>query len=249
MPRAFVHLGTQKTGTTTFQTWAATNREEIKRATGLRYYSSVFLPGLHNRPHIEFALLSIRPDRSLPARDVMAAREARGIASVVTRSNLLERTIAHLEQELDGEDLLISCEGLSLIRHPDEVERLRELLAGYDLEFVVTRRDPAAFLRSYRQWMVNSSFDASSDPLSCFYIEPDTWLLDLDALDPLFPGLRWVDYEDAMSTYGSVTPALFVAMGFPIDDLPDWKVPELNRAEGSTLRTSRLRRLVRRVLR
>lgn len=236
MPRAIVHIGTQKTGTTTFQTWATRNREALERTTGLRYYRSMYGDYPEVIPPLEFLIVCPRPGRLDTFTSTLPAQML---------AELPERLRVHLSTELDGTDILISNEVLSLLRHPDEVDRLRALLTGYDLEFIAVRRDPQDFLRSYRQWMVNMRIEPSMDPTSEFYVEDDTWLLDFDALDPLFPGLRWVDYGDAIARYGSIIPALCEEMGLDPATVPNWRIPARNRAGGIRTRTFLLRRDIR----
>jgi hypothetical protein len=236
MPRAVVHIGTQKTGTTTFQTWATHNREALHRTTGLRYYRSVFGDFNEIYPPIEFLIECLRPERVRTFRDAFSEQMV---------AELPERLRVHLLSELDGGDVLISNEVLSLMRHPDEVDSLCQLLSGYDIEFIAVRREPREFLRSYRQWMVNQRIAPSTDPTSEYYVEDDTWLLDFDALDPLFPGLRWVDYDEAMATYGSIIPALCEEMGLDLASVPNWRIPARNRAGGIRTSIARQRRRIR----
>lgn len=237
MPRAIIHIGVPKTGTTTFQTWATQNREEIRRATGLRYYRSVFPDRIPAAAQFEFGVLCTRPERECFARNRI---------SPAAVADLPDRVRHNLAQELDGEDLFISDEGLAQLRFPDEVEHLQQLFVGYDLEFIAVRRDRADFLRSYRQWMANLLIEPSTDPDSPCYVEPDSWLADFDAIESVFPGLRWVEYEAAMQTYGSIIPALCEEMGLDPDALPNWRIPNQNVSRGARARTHKMRRRLNR---
>ena len=233
MPRAIVHIGTHKTGTTTFQRWAELEREGLQRATGFRYCRPMHRERFTSiASHFEFALASIRPERFIQPKQMVRDWD---------QPEFAVRFAAHLDRELDGEDLMISSEDLSFIRHPDEVERLRQLLPGYDLEFVVVRRDPDGFLRSYRRWMEHQSIAPSPDPESPFHLGPDAWILDTSPLSGLFPGLRWVDYDEAMAAQGSIIPALLEGMGFDPSTVPNWRVPALNSGSAMTRRINRLR--------
>ena len=233
MPRAVVHIGVAKTGTTTFQTWATQHREELRQSAGLRYYRSVFPDRIPARAQFEFGVLSMRPGRENLARDRL---------SPTALAELPERVRRNLDRELDGEDILISDESLALLRFPDEVERLQQLLLGYDLEFIAVRRDREDFLRSYRRWMANRLLEPSTDPDSPLFVEPDSWLADFEALDAIFPGLRWVEYEAAMDTYGSIIPALCEGMGLDVATLPTWRIRPENRSRGVRARMRKLRR-------
>jgi hypothetical protein len=185
----------------------------------------------------EFGVLCTRPDRECFSRNLI---------SPAAVADLPDRVRHNLDRELDGEDLFISDESLALLRFPDEVERLQQLFVGYDLEFIAVRRDREDFLRSYRRWMANRLLQPSTNPDSSFYVQPDSWLADFDALDPIFPGLRWVEYEAAMQTYGSVIPALCVEMGLDLDSLPNWRIPAQNRSRGARARANRMRRRLNR---
>ncbi|CAB4322883.1 unannotated protein [freshwater metagenome] len=229
MPKAIVHVGTHKTGTTTFQRWAHANKSAIKDATGYRFFEGMFSSDRYtgqftsdpsNFAHIEFALMCLRPERKFVGHQRWH--------DIGQHPDFALRFFEHLAEELNGDDLIISNEELSFIRFPDEVDQLRELLTGYDLEFIAARRNTDDFLRSYSKWMKLRSYEPSSDPHSRFYIEPDSWILDFDSLNALFPALTWVDYDVAMEECGSIIPALIEGMGFQVDALPDWEVPPLN---------------------
>jgi hypothetical protein len=208
--RAVVHIGTHKTGTTSLQRWADANRSELFAATGLRYYRGRFA-----RNHFEFATLAMRPDRNMPFR--------------AKRFDWMLPTFQHdlrdhIARELDGDDdVLISAEALSLLRHPDEVDRLCELLEPRTTEFIVTLRDPAAYLASYRREMTGQSFAPSPHPDSFAYTEDDSWLVDFDALRALYDGLKVVPYEQALARWGSIIPAVMEAAGADPAELPSWE--------------------------
>lgn len=231
MPRAIVHIGTHKTGTTTFQRWARMNRNEIQKVTGFRFYESMYQNPTPSS-HFEFAHLAVRPEQTFEAR-----RFQKNWNDPAHQKLIRE----HIEKQLNGEDIIISSEDLSLIRFHDEVDRFQSLLGAYEPEYIVVRRDPEDFLRSYRKWMKANSLQESTDSRSHLYLGPDTWLLDVDSLDALFPALRWLGYEDAMESHGSIIPALVTAMGFDPEALPPWKVPPLNSGNRLIRRVNRLR--------
>jgi hypothetical protein len=231
VPRAIIHLGTHKTGTTTFQRWADRNREALRDATGYRFYESMYPKGAPSA-HFEFALATLRPDRMFQARLVEPTWSTPAFRA---------RFEDHLQGQLEGGDIMISCEDLSLIRHVDEVERLHALLDGYDLTHVVVRREPASFLRSYRTWMDLHSLEPSQDPDSYLYVASDSWLLDRTVLATLLPGLHEVDYERAMDDDGSIIPALIEGMGLDRSRIPDWRVPALNSGNRLLRRWNNLR--------
>lgn len=208
MPTAIIHVGTHKTGTTSLQRWAEANRAAIEQATGYRYYQGLFGPS-----HYELAMLCLRPDRGMPKRSVTPGWETPEFA---------ERVRAHIDSQTGG-DLLVSAEALCYMRHPDEVDALRDLLGGYELRFVVVLREPAEYLRSYRAQMALMGFEPSSDPNSFAYTADGTWLTDYDALVDLLDPVV-VEYPK-----GSVIPAIFEALDFDTSTLPDWSDEWCNR--------------------
>jgi hypothetical protein len=154
----------------------------------------------------------------------------------------------HIRSQLNGDNLIISAEGLSFIRFPEEVDRLRELLDPYELEFIVVQREKADFLRSYTQWMQKVNITQSDDPSSVRYVGADSWILDFDEFPKLFPGILVVDYNKAMSEQGSVIPAIMEGLVADVSTLPEWSEYKLNPAPVRK-RFMMLRRIKRRVMR
>lgn len=234
MAKARVHIGTYKTGTTSFQAWGGANRSEIQRLTGYRFYESRW-----NGAQWEFPILSIRPELDLYSRKVN-----RPWITPEVEQEMRD----HIRSQLNGENLIISAEGLSFIRFPEEVERLRELLDPYELEFIVVQREKADFLRSYTQWMARLDLKRSDDPRSVRYVEADSWILEFEKLPTLFPGILIVDYDEAMREHGSVIPAIMEGLVADTSMLPPWSEYKLNPAPVHK-RFMALRRLKKRLMR
>lgn len=190
---------------------------------------------------IEFPVLAVRPELDLPSRN----GRGRGWDKLEIKREMRE----HIRSQLDGQDLIISAEGLSFIRSAEEVDRLRELLDPYELDFIVVQRDRADFLRSYVQWMKQSNFKPSADPESCRYVENDSWILDFDIFPKLFPGIKIIDYRQAMNDRGSIIPAIMEGLGTDPSTLPRWSDYKLNTAMSTRALTLRnfKRRLKRKV--
>jgi hypothetical protein len=194
VPKAVVHIGTYKTGTTSFQAWGSANRSEIQRLTGYRFYESRW-----GGAQVELPILSLRPELDLGSRKVNHPW---------ITPEVEQEMRDHIRSQLNGENLIISAEGLSFIRFPEEVDRLRELLDPYELEFIVVQREKADFLRSYTQWMAKVNITQRDDPRSVRYVEADSWILEFEKFPSLFPGILIVDYDQAMRDQGSVIPAI-----------------------------------------
>jgi hypothetical protein len=234
VPKARVHIGTHKTGTTSFQAWGGANRAEIQRLTGYRFYESLW-----GGAQIELPILSLRPELDMHARKVN-----RPWVTPEVEQEMRD----HIRSQLNGDNLIISAEGLSFIRFPEEVDRLRELLDPYELEFIVVQRERADFLRSYTQWMQKVNITQSDDPSSVRYVGADSWILDFEEFPNLFPGIQIIDYNKAMSEQGSVIPAIMEGLVADTSTLPPWSEYKLNPAPVRK-RFMMLRRIKRRLMR
>ena len=210
MERAVVHIGTHKTGTSSFQQWAETCRVELRAATGFRYYR-----GLFGASHYEFPLLCMRRERNMPMR---ARYHDWMLPSFM--ADLRARIVGQLKEP---GDVLISAEGLSYLRHDDEVQALVELLEPRAVEFVVVLRSREDFLRSYREQMVREGFPPSAYEESFAFTDDSTWLADYPALLRAFANPTVVDYEEALERYGSIIPALLEACFGVMPGVPSWQ--------------------------
>lgn len=208
MTRALLHIGTPKTGTTSFQAWASTNRLLLERAAHTRAYR-----GLFGGNHFEFGLLCKRQSRNgfgeLPFPDWCLPEwrtQARN----------------HIRLEIDraksaGQDFLVSSEVISLLRHDDELERLSQLLEGLETRAVAVVREPNSFLDSWRRQLGPGGW--SAHPSSAGYTEPDSWLVDYPAMSETFDrafgagALRVVSYEEELERHGTVIPAIVEGLG------------------------------------
>ncbi len=122
--------------------------------------------------------------------------------------------------------LIYVHEDLSYLRFEDELERLKALFASRAVTVVVFLRDRAAFLRSYRSQLEGTGFEPSTDPASFAYVEPDSWLLDYDALINAYRrcfgtrNVRVFDYDEVVRRDGTVIPAFMDILGVPRSSLP-----------------------------
>ncbi len=213
-PRAIVHVGTHKTGTTSFQKWAYKWRDEIASRSDVHYYEGRF-----DRSHFEFALLSQRPNRSMAVRSrypdwCLDEWQADVRAHIRAQVNRPVRA------------LLCSTEILSHLRHRDEIDRLVELLEPREITVVVVLREPAAFLRSYALELAKKGIRPSSYRDSFAYLEPDSWLVQYDELLEAYgtalgsQNVRVLAYEENVARDGSIIPALARACGIDPAGMP-----------------------------
>jgi hypothetical protein len=215
--KAFVHIGTHKTGTTSLQRWASENRTELASATGLTYYDGLFGPN-----HYELAMLCMRTNRNMPMR-------VRRVDWCLDEWHQEAETHVRSQVARDADSLLISAEALSYLRYSDEVERLAGLLRPRELVAIAVLREPESFLRSYREMMLELGFPPSRHRTSFAYVADDSWLVDYDALLDAYRAVLGADrvialgYETAMQRHGSIIPAILEATGFDPAGIPAWE--------------------------
>ncbi|MEY2939549.1 MAG: hypothetical protein RIS58_536 [Actinomycetota bacterium] len=240
--RAIVHIGTHKTGSTSLQYWLAQNISELQTHHGLGVYRPIHPNGR------ELALLCANPDRSIPT-----IREIPEWRSEAWRSSAW----GHVRSEVERTDEVIffSNETLSLLRAPEELERLRDLLAPRAIDIVLVTRNSDDFLRSWRGQLTRGGFALSQDPTSFAYLEHDSWLIRYDQIvsvnEEVFGTGRVhvVDYDHARAEFGSVIPAIMARCGLEVSALPEWTHVHRNRGHRAHPNdsVSRFRKLLRRL--
>jgi len=215
-----VHIGTHKTGSTSFQHALSSAAERIEASGEFRLFRSMHtdvkswaleVPLLVVRRSLNFTLRRLLPDATLDS------------AQIALRRHVLD------ELSSDAQHVIMSQEALSLLRTEAEFHVLRQLFAesGRIPRFVVVLRKKEAFLRSYKAQLVKMGMPVSSqykDSLS--YTEPDSWLADTASLIHGYHrafganSLTVLKYEVMVQDQGSVVPALWRACGLPEYLLP-----------------------------
>jgi hypothetical protein len=211
-----LHIGTHRTGTTSIQQALADERQGLLARVGFRFPETPVMRNIH----VELQFASTRPDRlEALARfyDWMLEKLEYPIRHCQDRA-WFDTTRAAIAGT-DGDRLVYSVEGLSLLRYPDEIERVVSLFDGSDLSVVMFVRDPAEFLRSYEWSMQVLGLAMSDDPDSILYVGPGSWLVDYETRTDLWrsaigaSNVRIVSYEECMASDGSTVPAMFEALG------------------------------------
>jgi hypothetical protein len=228
MGRVILHIGTLKTGTTSFQRWFSDNEAAIGAATGCRWFHGAF-PDAR-----EIAAACIDHGRQTPAMALGFFPEHGSDEWTAWRTGV----IASVKSQVAAADtpIVVSCEALCLLRTPTEMQRLAELFDPTTTDIVLTLRSPAGFLSSWRQHLEHDFFRRSSDPGSFAYVADDSWLVDYDALKGAYDGafhgrLTTIDYDSSLARDGSIIPALVATFtDVSLDSLPEWRTYRLNRS-------------------
>ena len=217
--RLFVHIGTHKTGTTSFQHWLLRHETELHTRFGLGVYHGAF----PNNREVGLACASV--ERSLPTRGIPQWVEPewrRHVGDLVA------------EQLRRDDDLVLSSEALSFLRERSEVERLAQMVRGRDVTILAVLRNRADFLRSWGDHLQRDRYKLSKDPRSFAYVGPDSWLADYDTLLDTYrhvfgkENVRAIDYDETIARDGSVIPALMREIVGDDAPLPDWRSAQMN---------------------
>lgn len=185
-----LHIGLPKTGSTSVQRLMKSNIPKLKEQ-GFDLYRGEVLS--ENCGELPFTAV----------RDGVTTFQT-GRFPDVDREELFGRTqrVIHdfiAQSEMDR--LVFSNENLSNIRTQQECERLKALFPA-DVRFKVylVLREPEEWLRSYTSQICKQRDRfPSDDPASAFYVKPDTWLIDFDALETCFADnvgpVTTIDYD------------------------------------------------------
>jgi len=228
MGRVILHIGTLKTGTTSFQRWFSDNETDIAAATGARWFKGEF-PDAR-----EIAALCIDDGRQTPAM-ALGFFPARGTPEWDAWANNVRQSV---RDQVDASDrpLVVSCEALCLLRTSTEMTRLGDLFDPSTTRIVLTLRSAEGFLASWKQHLEHDFFRRSTDKTSFAYVDDDSWLVDYGQLRRAYEStfgapITVIDYDDAMDRDASIIPALVATFtDVPIERLPDFRTYRLNRS-------------------
>lgn len=216
-----LHIGVHKTGSTSLQWFLGAHREPLSKA-GFRFPEGLVKPN----NHVEIYLACLRDGRDSMA--LLSARREQYLNAAERARNEVLDWVAQAHDR--GESLILSTEGLSLLRFPDELIRLHRMLGDgrVPVRVVCVLRNPADYLASYRAQIESGrGRRPSSDPASALYVEPDSWLADFPAMLSVWRAqfgsraVTLVDYDAEVAANGDVLPATLRALGIPAQMVPE----------------------------
>lgn len=216
MRRVILHVGLQKTGTTSIQYWLR-DHEALLAAHGLRFPRG----WLHLNTHVELSLTLTRPDRMTQGR--LRGDEWRDPDWC---TDVLEQIVDDLERHADVCTIL-SNEDVSLFRYDEEFAALRGLLG--DALIVIYHRTPADFLASLAAHYSKAGMAGLSPYPDAFnYCAPDSWLGRYD--ERIAPWRRHFsqvlvrDYDVLTARDGSVIPSFLRMCNLPVLDAQAYRL-------------------------
>ncbi len=211
--KLFLHIGTYKTGSTSLQQFALDHAHTLRR-NGIALYCGQF----RECNHMELHLAALRYERDSFAK--------LGPCKHITFDERFTEQVAHRVRSFlrscAEPSVLLTSEGLSLLRHDDEINRLRNILDADNTETTVILylRDKDDFLRSYTSQLLKvRGRKPSNDFWSALYVERDTWLTDYDSLISAYQNgfgpnnVVVIDYDAEMKERGNIIPSFLDVLG------------------------------------
>lgn len=229
-PRSIVHIGFHKTGTTSLQHFLGQHRQKLN-GNGLAFFEGGHIPN----NHVELHVAAMRRDRESSFKLHSGLN-----GGDVYRTNL-RRRVREFSHENSHRTLVFSAEGISLLRHRDEVQRLKDILPG-SAQVVAYLREPRDYLASYVAELQKSGIAlATEDRDSHAYVAEGTWLTDYEARLRVFcdvfggRNVTTIDYDQEVARHGSVIPSFLDIIECRNQFSPeDWAGIRLNRREDRT---------------
>jgi hypothetical protein len=206
--RFVVHAGTHKTGSKSIQAFLDEFRVKLLEH-GVDFYSGLY----SSRNHVELHAAAMRVDRPSPFKirtgfvpdDAFRLRVQARIHDFVTASSCSL--------------CAFSAEGISYLRHPDEMDRLRALFPPGDIRIVIYLRNREQFLKSYSAEMEKHRLASPVDRDSFAYLGADSWLLDYSERVERFrtafdvANVTIIDYDAEVRRWGNVIPSFLRVLG------------------------------------
>jgi hypothetical protein len=205
-----LHIGFHKTGTTSIQAFLQRNIVALQKH-GLDFYQGMVFP----ENHVELHAASMRAQRQSGYKNRVALKVD---AAYVER---VRQCVFQFVQGKDGQKIIFSSEGLSLLRYVDELETLKSMFPPGRFQVVVYLRNKTDYLRSYTLQLKKNAETLPKliDKESFAYTEPDTWLLNyeerLSTFKQIFgeSNVHTLDYDAAVQREANVIPSFIEWLG------------------------------------
>ncbi len=223
-----LHIGTHKTGSTSIQNYL------LNHSLQLHNNNLFFLCGPKGKPNFkEIFHAACAPRR----RHLLPLRSPGMIKRLWLRFGL-KRYLAKQISQHPGDSFILSSELLSLLRQPEEMEKLRQLFPrGSHLKIIVCLREKHDFLASMKRQLTAQTIAFSDQLGRSNYVASDSWLVDYDGLLRAFQQLTHdievIDFSLVQKNGGNIVVPFMAAVGVS-DTLISGELPYLNRRAPQT---------------
>lgn len=190
----------------------------LEHGSLLKRKGYTFYRGMHIRQnHVELYLAAMRYDR-----DSFAKQSLPGITYDESYTSMVTRRLQTYISKCPTESMILSTEGLSLLRHDDEVNKLSKILgSNYDnIKIIIFLRNSKDYLDSYRlQLKKIKGRKPSTDYWSALYVEDDTWLTNYQQLIKVYSdtfgpdNICIIDYDNDMALKSNILHSFLNAIG------------------------------------
>jgi hypothetical protein len=214
MKQLFLHIGTLKTGSTSIQGYLEDHIKQLEDQ-GFSLYEGAHMPV----NHIELFLAAMRYERDSFAKLKLQNR----FAFDESYTESIRQRVNRFIDTNPCQKVILTTEGLCLLRYDDEVDRLKSILgeSASNTTIILYLRNKADYLKSYtRQLLKVRGRLPSDDPESSLYVEEDSWLWDYESLIALFArgfgseNVKVIDYDQEKQSRGNVLPSFLEAIGY-----------------------------------
>lgn len=210
MKNIYLHIGTHKTGSTAIQAFLQ-KESKLLNSKGYEFYNGYHL----KKNHVELFLSSMRENRD------SFSKEKFNIGKQSEYIKTIREKVLLFIKKSDKQNLILSTEGLSLLRYEDELDILRSIIDAdnNNVTLILYTRDKKGYMESYKKQIKKNNRPFSNDPESVFYVEQDSWLIDYSSLKEAYANafgsenLICIDYDIEMKIHGNVLPSFLKSVG------------------------------------
>jgi hypothetical protein len=166
--------------------------------------------------HIDLYLATMRYTRDSFAKDKLKLHTDENFTQSV------RECVQNFIANSDKNKLIFTTEGLSYLRFPDEIERLRAVVDAdnHDVKIICFLRNKKDFIESYKKQILKiKGRSFSENPESCYYVKEDSWLLDYDAMITAYQkgfgpeNVMVIDYDEVVARDSSIIPSYLEFLG------------------------------------
>ncbi|MEL0438410.1 hypothetical protein [Phycobacter sp. K97] len=220
--RLFLHVGTHKTGTTSFQAALCSMAPQLRR-TGFEVLHGKPIARKGSANAFLLANCFIRPSLKTSPRLLRNAP-----LPDEANTNRVMAGLTKMVEASTARDFVISSEEFCLLRTPEEATLLRHHLTPLFSEIVpiLCLRSKEAWAASRENQLKKTSVTPLLEEVSDAESTNGSWYYQTDELRAFWEGigdLIVIDYDAVLQRDGSVFPALFGAIGqTPPDTSKEW---------------------------
>ena len=175
---AYLHIGTEKTGTTTLQQFLFVNRDNLHK---VNYFIPNSVGARNNRKIVSYAVSDDRWDDYLDEQGVHTLEQKQHF-----RDEFLKEFHEEMQKRLGKEDnILLSSEHFSSrLQSVEEIQKIKELLSTYcdDFKIIIYLRDQRDMMPSTYSTILKCGYNATFDEIADKFLEGKSYYYDYAAI-------------------------------------------------------------------